>query len=183
MPFEDDRRVDALKRHELLDTEPDPAFDAVTEAARTAFDVPIALVSLVDETRQWFKSCIGLEVRETARDISFCTHAIGQSDVYVVPDAAADPIFVDNPLVTGAPHIRFYAGAPLIDADGFALGTLCVIDVQPRRFPARDRAHLTALARCALSAIELHSKTVLLDRANTLLQRYMQRAPGAARPA
>jgi GAF domain-containing protein len=165
-----------------MDTPSHPSFDAVTEAARTAFDVPIALVSLVDETRQWFKSCIGLEVRETARDISFCTHAIGQSDVYVVPDAAADPMFADNPLVTGAPNIRFYAGAPLIDADGFALGTLCVIDVQPRRFPARDRAHLTALARCALSAIELHSKTVLLDRANTLLQRYMQRASGAARP-
>jgi len=182
MPSHDDHRVDALKRHGLLDTPPDPAFDAVTKAAKTAFDVPIALVSLVDETRQWFKSCIGLDVRETARDISFCTHAIGQSDVYVVPDAAADPTFASNPLVTGAPYIRFYAGAPLVDADGFALGTLCVIDTEPRRFPASDRALLTALGRCALSAIELHSKTVLLDRANTLLQRYMRRAPGGAAP-
>jgi GAF domain-containing protein len=171
-------RLEALKSYGLLDTPAHSAFDAVTQAAKAAFDVPIALVSLVDETRQWFKSCIGLDVRETARDISFCTHAIGQSDVYVVPDAEADLKFAENPLVTGSPFIRFYAGSPLIDADGYALGTLCIIDTKPRRFPAKDRALLRALGQCALSAIELHSKTALLDRANTLLQRYMARSSG-----
>lgn len=169
-------RVQALKDYAVLDTPPHPSFDAVTRAAQIAFDVPIALISLLDETRQWFKSCIGLEVRETPREISFCTHAIGQSDVYVVPDAAKDPTFADNPLVTGAPHIRFYAGAPLVDAEGYALGTLCIIDTRPRSFPAHDRRHLAALGECAMNAIELHSKTVLLDRANAVLKRYMDRS-------
>jgi FOG: GAF domain len=155
----------------------------VTRAAQLAFDAPIAVISLVDETRQWFKSCIGLDVRETARDVSFCDHTIGQSGVYVVPDAQADPLFADNPLVTGAPHIRFYAGAPLVDADGYALGSLCVLDTAPRRFPARERALLTALSACAISAIELHSKSALLDRANTLLQRYVERSAVGRPPA
>ncbi len=183
MTNHDARRIEALRGLGLLDTPPDPSFDAVTQAAQIAFDAPIAVISLVDETRQWFKSCIGLDVRETARDISFWNHTIGQSDVYVVPDAQADPLFADNPLVTGAPHIRFYAGAPLIDADGYALGTLCVIDTAPRRFPARERALLTALGRCAMSAIELHSKSRLLDRANTVLQRYVERSGAGRRSA
>lgn len=182
MDTEERRRLEALDSYGLMDTPPHPSFDAVTQAAQTAFKTPIALVSLVDETRQWFKSCIGLDVRETAREISFCTHAIGQSFVYVVPDARDDPLFADNPLVTGAPYIRFYAGAPLVDADGFALGTLCIIDTEPRRFPASDRALLSALGQCALTAIELQSKTALLDRANRVLQRYMSRSADSGAP-
>lgn len=179
----EDRRVEALKGYAVLDTPPDPSFDAVTHAAKIAFDVPIALISLLDETRQWFKSCIGLEVRETPREMSFCTHAIGQSDVYVVADASKDPLFSDNPLVTGPPHIRFYAGAPLVDSMGYALGTLCIIDAEPRSFPARDRRLLAALGACAMNAITLHSKSVLLDRADDLLQRYMSRSKPYARRA
>lgn len=178
--FDDDLRVKALKGYQVLDTPPHPSFDAVTRAAQLTFDVPIALISLVDETRQWFKSCIGLDVPETARDISFCTHAIGKAEVYVVSDATKDPIFADNPLVTGEPHIRFYAGAPLIDADGFALGTLCIIDRKPRSFPARDRKVLAALGDCALNAINLHSQSALLRRAERLLQRYMNALKGVA---
>lgn len=179
----DDLRVEALKSYSVLDTPPHPSFDAVTHAAQIAFDVPIALISLLDETRQWFKSCIGLDVRETPRDISFCTHAIGQREVYVVADATKDALFAENPLVIGAPHIRFYAGAPLVDSDGYALGTLCVIDTAPRAFPAKDRELLTALGQCALNAISLHSKSVLLDRADALLQRYMARTGAEKRSA
>lgn len=171
----EDQRVEALKGYGVLDTPAHPSFDAVTKAAKLALDVPIALVSLVDETRQWFKSCIGLDVSETPREISFCSHAIGQMDVYVVSDAALDPMFADNPLVTGAPHIRFYAGAPLIDCEGFALGTLCVIDTKPRPMPEAQREMLAALGDCAMNAITLHSQSALLRRAERLIQRYMDR--------
>jgi len=116
-------------------------------------------------------------------DLSFCTHAIGQSDVYVVPDATKDACFASNPLVTGGPEIRFYAGAPLVDSEGFALGTLCVIDTRPRRFSAQDRRLLLALGECAMNALSLHSKTALLDRAEGLLQRYMTRAAEKKRSA
>lgn len=163
-------RLAALKGHGILDTPDHPAFDAVTKAAELAFDVPIALISLVDNKRQWFKSCIGLDVRETPRDISFCTHAIGQLDVFVVRDASTDAAFKDNPLVTGEPHIRFYAGAPLVDAEGFALGTLCVIDRVPRKFTARDAELLQSLAQCAITATTVHSQGELLKRADRLLR-------------
>ena len=166
----EDLRLAALKGHGILDTPDHPAFDAVTKAAELAFDVPIALISLVDRKRQWFKSCIGLDVRETARDISFCTHAIGQLDVFVVRDAASDEDFKHNPLVTAEPHIRFYAGAPLIDPEGFALGTLCIIDREPRKFTARDAELLQALGQCAMTAITVHSQGELLKRADRLLR-------------
>lgn len=168
-------RVAALHAYGVMDTAPHPSFDAVTKAAQLAFDVPIALISLVDETRQWFKSCIGLDVMETPREISFCTHAIGQSEVYVVADAAKDPMFQGSPLVVGAPHIRFYAGAPLVDSEGYALGTLCIVDTRPRSFPAKDRQMLAALGQCAINAITLHSQGALLRRAERLIQRYMDR--------
>lgn len=168
-------RVAALKSYGLLDTAPHPSFDAVTRAAKLAFDTPIALISLMDETRQWFKSCIGLDISETAREISFCAHAIGQPDVYVVTNATEVPTFQDNPLVTGEPHIRFYAGAPLVDSEGFALGTLCVIDTKPRYMSAEERKLLSTLGECALNAITLHSQSALLRRAERLIQRYMDR--------
>lgn len=174
MAYEDER-VAALKDYGVMDTAPHPSFDAVTKAAQLAFDTPIALISLVDDTRQWFKSCIGLDVAETPREISFCTHAIGQMEVYVVPDATKNPLFQDNPLVTGPPHIRFYAGAPLVDCEGYALGTLCVIDTKPRQFPAKDRQTLAALGQCAINAITLHSQGALLRRAERLIHRYMDR--------
>ncbi|MGJ3231705.1 MAG: GAF domain-containing protein [Oceanicaulis sp.] len=169
------RRVEALQSYRILDTAPHPSFDCVTRAARTAFDTPIALVSLIDETRRWFKACLGLPVRETARDISFCTHAIEQPGVFVVEDTHDDMRFRDNPLVTGAPHMRFYAGAPIIDEEGYALGTLCVIDTRAREFSLRDRELLSELSGCAMNAITLHSQGLLLRRADTLIRRYMGR--------
>lgn len=127
-------RLAALRSLELLDTPTEERFDRITRIAQRLFEVPIALVSLVDECRQWFKSAQGLGASETGRNISFCAHAIHASDVFVVENALDDPRFCDNPLLTGPPDIRFYAGAPLTTAGGFRVGTLCLIDRKPRAF-------------------------------------------------
>lgn len=158
LPADEDARLESLRRMALLDTPDEESFDRVTRSARRLFGTPIALVSVVDSRRQWFKSCIGLPVRETAREISFCGHAILEDDLFVVPDAAADPRFFDNPLVTGEPRIRFYVGCVLRNADHFPIGTLCLIDRVPREFPAGDREALRDLgawAELALATREL----------------------------
>lgn len=148
IPDNEVERMRSLYATGLLDTGPDERFDRLTRIARCGFGVQIALVSLVDRNRQWFKSRQGLEASETPRDISFCGHAILQPEVFVVEDTLQDPRFADNPLVTGQPEIRFYAGAPLRSADGFPIGTLCVIDSQPRAFPENDCQALRDLADC-----------------------------------
>jgi diguanylate cyclase (GGDEF)-like protein len=157
-PHDEATRIDALRSLNILDTSPEERFDRLTRLARRLFGVPIALVSLVDEDRQWFKSCQGLAVSQTARDISFCGHAILQDDVFLIPDASLDVRFHDNPLVTDEPHIRFYAGCPLTVANGSKLGTLCIIDREPREFNEDDLALLRDLARMAeqeLAAVQL----------------------------
>ncbi|WP_374349382.1 GAF domain-containing protein [Chitinimonas sp.] len=133
LPADEPARLAALREFLLLDTPDEAAFDRATRLAQALFDVPIALVSLVDENRQWFKSCIGLPVRETGRDISFCGHAILGDATFVIGNALDDARFADNPLVTGPPHIRFYAGFPLKHPKGYNLGTLCIIDRRPRQ--------------------------------------------------
>ena len=149
-------RVRALRELRILDTGPEAPFDRITAIAAAHYEAPIALVSLVDETRQWFKSRIGLDVCETPRDISFCTHAIGSDLPLVVRDAAQHPEFAHNPLVTGPPHIRFYAGCPLVDPSGARLGTLCIIDREPRPdFGQADTAVLAALAALVVDEMEL----------------------------
>lgn len=149
-------RMLELACYRILDTEPEPAFDDITRLASDAFGMPIALVTLVDESRQWFKSRVGLDVAETPREIAFCAHAIERPDqVMVIEDARADPMFRDNPLVTGAPHIRFYAGAPLVNAEGAALGTVCVIDSRPRQFSAAQSEQLRLLSRLVMGQLEL----------------------------
>jgi PAS domain S-box-containing protein len=151
------RRIRALRDYGVLDTSPSPAFDRVTQLARDLFDAPIALVSLVDETRQWFKSRQGLEVCSTAREHAFCSQAIelAPDAVMVVEDATLDPRFVANPLVVGEPGVRFYAGAVLTSSDGYNLGTLCVIDTKPRPRPTdRELNRLRALARIILDELE-----------------------------
>lgn len=153
-------RLEALRGLSILDTPPEPRFDRITRLAAAIFGVPVALVSLVDAGRQWFKSRIGLDASETSRDISFCGHAIATPDILVVEDADRDRRFVDNPLVTGEPRIRFYAGCPLTAANGQRLGTLCIIDRRPRTLDAGQRAALRDLAAIAeneLNAIELNS--------------------------
>lgn len=147
-------RIEALLALRILDTAPEAIFDRLARLAARAFKAPIALVSLVDADRQWFKACVGLGVRETGRDVAFCDHAIRQDATLVVPDATLDPRFGDNPLVTGEPHIRFYAGAPLTLPSGERLGTLCVIDQAPRvDFGADDRALLEEMAASVVEAI------------------------------
>lgn len=145
-PQNETSRLSALEAAQLLDTPPEERFDRITRLAAKTFAVPICLVSLIDKDRQWFKSCYGLGVRETARDISFCGHAILGTDTFVVENALQDERFADNPLVTGEPGIRFYAGAPLEDRNGFRLGTLCLIDRKQRTFSKDDQKTLRDFA-------------------------------------
>lgn len=145
-PANETERLLTLRGLRMLDTLPEERFDRITRLARRLFGVPIALISLVDAKRQWFKSRQGLDATETSREISFCAHAIADDQMLVVPDATTDERFADNPLVQGAPTIRFYAGCPVHAADGSPLGTLCLIDRQPRQLGAEDLALLRDLA-------------------------------------
>ncbi len=147
IPANEALRLASLRDMAILDTEPEGEFDQITKLAAQMFEVPIALISLVDEDRQWFKSCIGLSANETGRDVSFCGHAINVATPTMVPDATKDERFVDNPLVTGEPYIRSYAGVPIYNPAGFPIGTLCLIDTKTRSYTARDQERLTALGQ------------------------------------
>jgi len=158
-PENEKKRLKVLWQYEVLDTVPEELFDDLTELAARICEAPIALISLVDEKRQWFKSKVGTTVNETTRDISFCAHAIKQSDLFIIPDASKDERFANNPLVTSAPKIRFYAGAPLITPDGYALGTLCIIDTVPRELRPDQKQALGILARHVVSQLELRRRS------------------------
>lgn len=157
--MDESARLAALRRYRILDTDPEQAFDDLTLLASQICDAPMAALTLIDDDRQWFKSTIGLTATETARNVSFCTHAIEKpGEIMVVPNTLADRRFTNNPLVLGDPRIRFYAGAPLISDDGQALGTLCVIDRVPRLLTPDQLQALDALRRQAQSqlALRLH---------------------------
>lgn len=154
IPANEDERLNALRALNVLDTQPEERFDRLTRLLQHILQVPIALVSLVDSDRQWFKSHQGLDARETPRDISFCGHAILGSEIMVVPDATADVRFADNPLVLGDPDIRFYAGAPLTLSSGLRVGTLCAIDRQPRALSEDQLSALRDLAACVTDELE-----------------------------
>ena len=146
IPPDEDARLAELRSLNVLDTIAEERFDRLTRMARRLFGVDVALVSLVDENRQWFKSCAGMELSETPRDISFCGHAILGDGAFVIPDALQDERFCDNPMVAGPPHVRFYAGCPLRGPGGRKLGTLCIIDSKPRAFSDEDVEMLVDLA-------------------------------------
>ena len=153
-PVNEEQRLKALSEYRILGSKPEEVYDNITRIAALACNVPIALISLVDRERQWFKSRVGLDAQETPREHAFCAHAIYGDQVMVVEDASQDARFADNPLVTGAPNIRFYAGAPLITRDGHALGTLCVIGDEPRTISAQETRVLEALAQQAMTLLE-----------------------------
>jgi diguanylate cyclase (GGDEF)-like protein len=158
LPINEASRLDTLRSLNILDTSPEERFDRLTRLAKRLFGVPIALISLVDADRQWFKSCQGLDASETPRDISFCGHAILGDDILMVPDALLDERFHDNPLVVNDPKIRFYAGCPLSVPNGSKLGTLCLIDQEPHELDADDARLLRDLARMAeqeIAAVQL----------------------------
>ncbi len=158
LPPDEEARLQALAQYEVFDTGPEPSFDRVTALAARLFKVPVVLISLVGSDRQWLKSHHGVDVCETARDVSFCAHAIllpMTESVFVVPDAALDPRFADNPLVTGPLGVRFYAGAPLRTPAGLTIGSFCLLDTQPRAFSGEDCATLSDLAASVMEILEL----------------------------
>lgn len=168
LPTNELQRLTALYECNLLDSEPEQVFDDITHLAAYVCQTPIALISLIDAERQWFKAKVGLEASETHRDLAFCAHAILQEEVLIVPDAAADPRFAANPLVTDEPHIRFYAGVPLITSQGLPLGTLCVIDHVPRTLTPEQISTLKILANQVGRQIELRRSFSDLERIATL---------------
>lgn len=154
VPHDEARRLLALDAARIIDTPAESVFDRLTWLASQVTESPMALISLLTSERQWFKSRLGVDAPETPRDWAFCSHAILQDGLFVVEDAARDPRFQDNPLVTGAPHIRFYAAFPLLDADKMPLGTLCVLDSEPRRLRDREVRSLRELAALASEEIQ-----------------------------
>lgn len=161
VPQNDAKRLESLTAYGVLDTPNEPSFDALTRLAARLFNVSIVLVSLVDKDRQWFKSSHGLDASETPRNQAFCTYAIMDTEPLVILDATQDERFSDNALVTGAPGIRFYAGAPLISPDGYCLGTFCIIDTTPRtEFLGFERNYLIDFALTTMDILNLHRRLI-----------------------
>ena len=172
IPDNEEERLAALRSLEILDTPSEQEYDDIVLLASQICGTPMSTITLIDEDRQWFKSKIGVENQETPRDISFCGHAllVASSEVMVVPDALEDVRFAKNPFVTSDPHIRFYAGAPLVSPDNLALGTLCVFDDRPRELSAAQIKALQALARQVSMKLELRRMSLLLQTANQQLE-------------
>lgn len=182
-PCSEELRLAALRTYGVLDTPAEGPYDDITRLLAQLCQTPVALISFIETDRQWFKSEVGLGIRQTPRDISFCQHAILQTDVLIIPDAMADDRFRHNPLVVGPPHFRFYAGAPLINPDGHALGTLCVLDYQPRTLSENQVEALRTLARQVMTQLELRRLLAEKNQAFDDLKRmdeYLRRAKGEA---
>ncbi len=163
VPANEEERLAEVRRYRILDTEPERAFDDVTRLASQICGTPIALISLMDEAREWFKAKVGTEAKEIPRELALCAHAICQEGTFIVPDAARDPRFCDNPLVVEDPKIRFYAGVPLLSPEGHALGMLCVIDRKPGKLSPAQLDALETLARFATTQLELRRSLFELE--------------------
>jgi hypothetical protein len=165
LPTNEAERLAALKEYRILDTGTERSYDDITALAAHICEVPIAMISLVDEARQWFKSRVGVEQQQTPREVAFCAHAILQDKPFIISDATKDKRFAGNSLVTGEPHIRFYAGVPLVNPEGLALGTLCVVDHQPHQLSAAQQKTLQALSRQVMALLELRRISARLANA------------------
>lgn len=173
LPINEKERLEELRGLNILNSLPEKSFDDIARLASYICNVPVALISLVDEDRQYFKSRVGLSVAGTEREISFCAHAINQPrEIFEIPDATLDIRFKDNPLVTGDPNIVFYSGVPLVSSKGHALGTLCVIDHKPNKLNEKQTEALASLAGQVLKLLELHKKNQDLEKSNVLIKNY-----------
>jgi GAF domain-containing protein len=164
LPKNEAARLEALRQYDILDTDAEEVFDDLARLAAYVCQTPIAVISLVDKDRQWFKARVGLGLSETSRDCAFCAYAILQGTPMIVPDAMADERFADNPLVTSEPHIRLYAGAPLITPEGFRLGTLCVIDRVPRQLDTEQVAALRMLGNQVMAQLDARRDLAAMTR-------------------
>lgn len=156
-------RLEALHSYGILDTEPEPVFNDLAQLAAYVCGTPMSSVSLIDDERQWLKARVGIDVREVPREQTFCQYALRSSGVFEIPDTRADALYASNPMVTGAPHIRFYAGTPLLTPEGYPLGTLCAFDTVPRSLSTDQREGLRLLARQVMAHLELRRTRMLLD--------------------
>jgi len=172
-------RLEALRAYQILDTNPEKAFDELAQLAAFICGTPMAMISLIDGERQWWKARVGMENTETPREHSFCQHAMLAPVLYEVEDATVNPLFVDNPFVTGEPHIRFYAGAPLLTPEGQPLGTLCAIDTVPRELSAEQREALRILSHQVMSLLELRRTRLQLDDERQKMEGVLRMANGS----
>lgn len=178
----EDARLEALHAYNVLDSLPEEDYDNITHLASVICDTPIALISLIDDSRQWFKSHKGLEVTQTPREFAFCTHAILQPEkVFSIEDSRLDERFADNPLVTGSPNVIFYTGVPLVNPEGHALGTLCVIDNVPKRLTAEQVQTLRILSNQVVQLLELRKSKAILQLKNEQLSRFAEDVSGDLR--
>ena len=169
-PHNENERIDSLKSYQILDTLSEHEYDALTRLAAQICGTKIALITLIDENRQWFKSKVSLDVSETPREISFCAHAINSpNDPFIIEDTRLDDRFKDNPIVQGDPGVIFYAGIPLVNEDDFALGTLCVVDDQPKKLTQEQLDGLKTLAQSVINLLELRKKNVILEKEKVLV--------------
>lgn len=172
IPKDENERLEALYRLSLLDTPPEEKFDRLTKTATQIFNVPISTLTLIDANREWFKSCQGLSEKEGERAISFCGHALVEDEILVIPDTQKDDRFADNPMVTGYPNIRFYAGVPIFDIGGKRIGVFCIKDTKPREFSKHDEEILEGLAAWAELEINLRSPNLSEAEKEEIMNRY-----------